>query len=68
MKSSAWQVHKWWLIRVALILVVTGLADAAIGYFAQRPILWCTLIASSLPLSMIFFVLFPILRQETKKS
>jgi hypothetical protein len=68
MKSTAWQVHKWWVVRAALVLVVTALVDAAAACFASRPILWCTLIASSLPLSMIVFVLFPILRQESGKS
>jgi hypothetical protein len=68
MKSTAWQVHKSWVIRAALVLVVTGLADAATACLAPRPILGCTLIASSLPLSMIVFVLIPILRQESQES
>lgn len=68
MELTAFQVHKGWVIKAALVLVVTGLAEAVTGCFAQRPILWCTLIASTLPLSMIVFVLFPLLRQETNKS
>jgi hypothetical protein len=66
--NSSWQVHKSWVIRAALVLAVTGLADAAVGCLAPRPILWCTLIASSLPISMIVFVVLPMLRQEAKKS
>jgi hypothetical protein len=67
MKLTAFQVHKSWLIRAALVLVITGLADGATAWFVQRPFFWCTLIASSLPVSMIVFVVIPILRQESRK-
>jgi hypothetical protein len=62
MKPTAIQVHKSWLTRAALVLVVTGLADGLVGWFAPRPILWTVLIAASLPLSMIVFVVLPIVR------
>jgi hypothetical protein len=66
MKLTAWQVHKSWVIRAALVLVVTCVADGVVVWFAQRPILWATLIAGSLPLSMIVFVAMPILREERR--
>ena len=65
---TAFQVHKSWLIRAALVLVVTGLADGAVVWFVQRPILWATVIGGSLPLSMCVFVAIPILREEGRKS
>jgi hypothetical protein len=40
MKPTAFQVHRWWLVRAALVLVATGLADGAVACFAQRPILY----------------------------
>ena len=68
MELTAFQVHKSWLIRVALVLVVTALADALAAWFAPRPLLWCALIASSLPLFSVVFVIIPLLRQETRES
>jgi hypothetical protein len=68
MKPTAWQVHKSWFIPAALVLIITCLADGLVAQFVQRPVLWCTLIAASLPLSMFLFVVLPILRQEARKS
>jgi len=68
MKLTAFQTHKSWLIRAVLVLVATCLADAAVVWFAPRPILWAGLIAGSLPLTMLVFVAFPILREEGRKS
>jgi hypothetical protein len=68
MKLTAFQVHKPWLIRATLVLVVTVLADGAVVWFAQRPILWAAPIGGSLPLSMFVFVAIPILREEGRKS
>ncbi len=68
MKLTAFQVHRPWLIRAALVLVVTGLVDGIVVWFAQRPIFWAALIGSSLPFSMIIFVAFPLLREEDRKS
>ncbi len=68
MNPTAFQVHKSWAIPAALVLVVTGLADCAVAWFAQRPILWCTLIASTLPLTLFIFVALPLLRQESRNS
>ncbi|MGA2130770.1 MAG: hypothetical protein ABSH50_00515 [Bryobacteraceae bacterium] len=68
MKLAAFQVHKSWLIRAALVLVVTVLVDGVVVWFAPRPIFWATLIGGSLPLSMSLFVAFPILREEARKS
>jgi hypothetical protein len=62
------QVHKSWLIRAALVLLITALADGTAVWFAQRPLLWASLIGSSLPLSMILFVALPVLREERLKS
>jgi hypothetical protein len=68
MEPSAFQVHKSWFIRAVLVLMVTVLADGAVVWFAQRPILWAALIAGSLPLSMYFFVAVPVLRDEGRKA
>jgi hypothetical protein len=68
MKPTAFQVHKSWLMRAALVLVATVLADGLTAWFVPRPILWCTLIASSLPISMVVFVALPILRQDRRNS
>jgi hypothetical protein len=68
MNSTALQVHKSWLRPAVLVLVLTGLADCIAVWFAKRPILWSTVIASTLPISLFFFVALPILRQESRKS
>jgi hypothetical protein len=68
MEPTAFQVHKPWLIRAVLVLVVTVLAEGAVVWFAQRPILWAALIGGSLPLSMYIFVAMPVLREEGRKS
>lgn len=66
-KLTAFQVHKPWLIRAALVLVATVLAEGAVVWFAPRPILWAALIGGSLPLTMHLFVALPILREEGRK-
>ena len=68
MKLTAFQVHKFWLIRAVLVLVVTFLADGIVVCFAPRPIFWAALIGSSLPFTMVVFVAFTILREEKRKS
>ncbi len=68
MKLTAFQVHKSWLIRVALVLVVTVVADALTAWFVPRPLLWCALIGSSLPISMAVFVVIPMLREARGQS
>jgi hypothetical protein len=68
MTLTAFQVHKLWLIRAMLVLVLTCLAEAIVVYFVQRPIFWATLIGSSLPFTMVVFVAIPVLREESRKS
>jgi hypothetical protein len=68
MKLTAFQTHKSWLIRAVLVLMVTGLAELGVVWLVPRPILWVTLIAGSLPLTMFFFVAFPVLREESQES
>jgi hypothetical protein len=68
MKLTAFQVHKWWLLRAVLVLLATFLADGAVVWFAQRPILWATLIPGSLPLSMFAFVAIPALCEQKRNS
>lgn len=68
MQPTAFQVHKSWFIRAALVLVATGVAECVTVWLVQRPLLWAILIASTLPLSMIVFVLFPLLRQESNDT
>lgn len=65
---TAFQVHKVWLIRAVVVLLVTVLVDGAVVWFVQRPLLWAVLIPGSLPLSMFVFVANPILREERRKS
>ncbi len=62
MKLTSFQVHKSWLIRAALVLLVTCLAVSAVVLFVAKPIPWVGLIAGSLPLSMVVFVAMPLLR------
>jgi hypothetical protein len=68
MTINGLQVHSSWLMRAALVLLVTALADGLTAWLAPRPMLWCALIASTLPLSMIVFVVFPMLRQDRRES
>jgi hypothetical protein len=68
MKLTAFQVHKSWFLPAAAVLIATGLADGAVVWFVPLPVLWATLIAGSLPLTMFFFVAMPLLRQEGRKS
>jgi hypothetical protein len=68
MTLDAFKVHRFWLIRAALVLGLTCLADCIVVWFVQRPIFWATLIASSLPFTMVIFVAIPILREESRKS
>lgn len=68
MQPTAFRVHKSWLIRAVLVLVLTALADGIVVWFVQRPIFWTALIGSSLPFIMVVFVAFPILRQEKSET
>jgi hypothetical protein len=68
MKLTAFQVHKSWLIPAVLVLLVTVVVDGVVVCFAQRPLLWATLIPGTLPLSMWFFVALPLVREEKRKS
>jgi len=65
---TAWHVHRWWLMRTALLLVVTCLIDAAVGGLATKPLPWVVLIPGTLPLSMIFFVAMPLLKKDERDS
>jgi hypothetical protein len=64
----AWRVHKWWLMRTALVLLATCAIDAAVGGLAAKPFPWGVLIPSTLPLSMIFFVAWPLLKNEEREK
>ena len=68
MQLTAFQVHKSWLIRAVLVLLITVLVDGTVVWFVQRPLLWAVLIPATLPLSMFVFVANPILREESRKS
>jgi len=65
---KAWHVHKWWVMRTALVLLVTCSIDAAVGGLAAKPFPWVVLIPGTLPLSMIFFVAWPLLKKEERES
>jgi hypothetical protein len=68
MKSTAFEVHKHWLLPTMVILVVTGLVYGIVGWFVQKPFPWIVLIPASLPLSLYFFVARPLNRRETRGS
>jgi hypothetical protein len=68
MNPTTFQVHGSWLLRAALVLVATGLATAAVVWFAQRPLPWAALIPGTLPLSLYIFVAMPLLKQEKQES
>jgi hypothetical protein len=63
-----WQVHKFWVVRAALVLIVTAVAEAVVVWLVPQPILWVALIAGSLPLSMIFLVGLPLLRRADRQT
>jgi hypothetical protein len=68
MNPTAFQVHKSWAIPAMLVLVITVLADGAVGWFAAKPLPWVGLISGSLPLSMFFFVAYPLLKRAEPES
>jgi membrane protein YdbS with pleckstrin-like domain len=65
---QVFQVHKSWLVPTTLVLVITVVVDGVTVWFSQRPLLWSTLIASSLPISMAIFVIIPMLRKSKADS
>ena len=67
MELTAFQVHKSWLIPAMLVLVITVLADGAVGWFAAKPFPWVVLIPGTLPLSMFIFVAIPLLKQAERE-
>jgi hypothetical protein len=68
MKLTAIQVHRSWLIRAVLVLAVTCLIDATVGWFAAKPFPWVVLVPGSLPLSVFIFVALPLLKQAERES
>ena len=68
MKPTAYHAHKFWLVRAALVLLVTVLSDGVVVWLVQRPLFWASLIGSSLPFTMVVFVAIPLLREERRKS
>jgi hypothetical protein len=68
MIQTAFEVHKSRLMRAALVLTVTCLIDATVGWFATKPFPWVVLIPGSLPLSMFLFVARPLLKQAERAS
>ena len=67
MELTAFQVHKSWLIPAMLVLVITVLADGAVGWFAAKPFPWVVLIPGTLLLSMFIFVAIPLLKQAERE-
>jgi hypothetical protein len=58
-----WHAHKFWLVRAALVLAATCLAEMVVVWLVPQPRLWAVLIAGSLPLSMFFLVAVPLVRR-----
>jgi hypothetical protein len=67
-KASVVKVHRAWFMRAALVLVLTGSIEAIVVWYATHPLPWVMLISASLPLSMIIFVVRPVLKQEARES
>jgi peptidoglycan/LPS O-acetylase OafA/YrhL len=67
MKWTAFHDHAPWLIRAILVLVVTILADGAVGWLATKPFPWVVLIPGSLPLLMFIFVGRPLLKRAGRE-
>ena len=67
MELTAFQVHKSWLIPAMLVLVITVLADGAVGWFAAKPFPWVVLIPGTLLMSMFIFVAIPLLKQAERE-
>jgi len=63
-----WHVHKFWLIRAILVLLVTCGVDAAVVAVATQPLKWAPFITGTLPLTMWLFVGIPVLNEEKRKS
>jgi hypothetical protein len=68
MSSSAWQVHRFWVVRAALVLLVTALAEVAVVWLAPQPVLWAALVAGTLPLSLVCCVGLSLIRTAGGKS
>jgi hypothetical protein len=68
MTRTAFQVHKSWLMRSMLVLLVTVLADGVVGWLAAKPFPWVVLIPGTLPLTLYLFVGIPLLKQEQRES
>jgi len=64
MNASVWQVHSFWVLRTALILVITALAEAALVFALPQPARWVALIAGTLPVTLYFFVALPLIRKD----
>lgn len=68
MSSSVWRVHRFWVIRAALVLLVTALAEVVVVWSMPQPIRWVAWVAGTLPLTMFFFVAFPLIRRDAGPS
>jgi hypothetical protein len=66
--SSVWQMHRSWALRAMLVLAATALLEAAVVWLAPRPVLWAALVAGTLPLTLVFFVAFPLIRRAGGKA
>jgi len=64
MSPNAFEVHRSWFIPAALILCITGALDAIVAWLVPNPFPWLGLISGSLPLTMFFFVAWPLIRKE----
>jgi hypothetical protein len=53
-----------WAGRMALILVLTAVAEGLVGAFAKKPFPWVGIIPALMPLLACFFVIFPMIRAE----
>ncbi len=65
---TAIQVHRSWVLRMTLVLMITCLVDRMVVWYAARPLLWAALIPTTLPLALFFFVALPLLQRTKGRS
>jgi hypothetical protein len=60
------QLYKW-PIRMMLVLIVTALVDGIVVWLVPHPLVWANLIGASVPLSVVVFVVIPLLIESKRK-
>jgi len=53
-----------WAGRMALILILTAVAEGLVGFFVKMPFPWVGIILAVIPVLTYFFVILPMVRSE----